>query len=78
MTATKLAKPSSTKSGLDLPTWFKLVETRLDKDAAGRTHKDDLHDAVSRLFGEPVLGKALLGNLEASGVQCERALKCGG
>ena len=78
VTATKLAKPSCIESGLDLPTWFKFVETRLNKDAAGRTHKDDLHDAVNRFFGEPVLEKALLDNLKASGVQYERALKYAG
>ena len=78
VTATKLAKPSCTESGLDLPTWSKFVETRPDRDAAGRTHRDDLHDAVNRFFGEPVLDKALLDNLKASGVQYERALKYGG
>ena len=78
VTATKLAKPSCIESGLDLPTWFKFVETMREKDAAGRIHKDDLHDAVNRFFGEPVLEKALLDNLGANGVQYERALKYGG
>jgi len=50
----KLAKPLCAESGLDLSTWLKFVETRLEKDAAGRIHKDDLHEAVNRFFGEPV------------------------
>ena len=40
MTGSKLAKPLCVESGLDLLTWFKFVETRLNKDAAGRIHKD--------------------------------------
>ena len=47
VTATKLAKPSCTESGLDLPTWSKFVTSRLEKDAAGRIHKDDMHRAVN-------------------------------
>ena len=50
VTATKLAKPSCIESGLDLPTWFKFVETMLEKDAASRIHKDDLHEAVNRFL----------------------------
>ena len=78
MTGSKLAKPSCVESGLDLPTWSKFVASRLEKDAAGRIYKDDMHIAVNKFFGETVVDKALLDNLKASGVQYARELRFAG
>ena len=78
VTGSKLAKPSCVESGLDLPTWSKFVASRLEKDAAGRIYKDDMHRAVNKFFGETVVDKALLDNLKASGVQYARELRFAG
>ena len=78
VTGSKLAKPLCVESGLDLPTWLKFVDTRLEKDDAGRVHKDDTHRAVNKFFGETVVDKALLDNLKASGVQYARELRFAG
>ena len=78
VTGSKLAKPLCVESGLDLPTWSKFVASRLEKDAAGRIYKDDMHRAVNKFFGETVVDKALLDNLKASGVQYARELRFAG